>query len=282
MGGVVGVRLVKAGKIHYFNPGDAQLDVNGYVVLETDQGLEMGWVVIAPSQVVMSKIKGELPPIVRMATPEDLQSRDRLKAQAQEALTECRQHARDLKLDMKALDAYFTLDGARLVISYASEEKGETRDLLRLLGQGRSLRIEFRQVGPRDETKILGGLGRCGRELCCATWLTEFQPISMKMAKEQDLPLSPPGLAGVCGRLRCCLRYEYEMYRELKKGLPRIGARVTTPGGVGVVVVGHPLKQTITIRLEETGAWTEVPMADVQPAGAQSGPPPSRERREQE
>ena len=269
MSGVVGVRFVKAGKIYYFDPGDAKPSVQEHVVAETEQGLELGTVVIAPDQVVMTKIKGELPKLVRVAEPADLQARDRLSGEAQRYLEQCRTTARQLGLQMKAIDAHFTLDRSHLVISYTAEERVEGRELLRELSQDRNLTIDLRQVGPRDETKILGGLGRCGRELCCATWLTEFQPISMRMAKEQDLPLSPPGLAGVCGRLRCCLRYEYDQYREMKRGLPRIGAKVTTASGPAVVVVGHPLKQSITVRLEETGTWIEVPMGDLiaAPAG---------------
>jgi len=263
MSGVIGVRFVKAGKIYYFDPVDARPGLHEYVVVETEQGMELGSVVIAPDQVLMSKIKGELPRIIRVAAPADLQTRDRLSGEAIRYLDRCRELARGLGIVMKALDAHFTLDGARLVISYSSEDRIDSRELLHQLSQNQTLGIDFRQVGPRDETKILGGLGRCGRELCCATWLTEFQPISMKMAKEQDLPLSPPGLAGVCGRLRCCLRYEYDQYRELRRGLPRIGTKVVTAQGAGVVVVGHPLKQSITVRIDETGTWVDVPMTDL-------------------
>jgi len=270
MSGVLGVRFVKAGKIQYCDPGEEKVEANGYVVVETDQGLELGQVVIAPDQVLMSKIKGELPPITRVATPEDIAERDRLKVEAQAMLEEAREASRDMTARMKMVDARFTLDGAKLVITYTADDKTDFRSLLGKLGKDRGFEIEFRQVGPRDETKILGGLGRCGRELCCSTWLTEFAPISMKMAKEQDLPLSPPGLAGVCGRLRCCLRYEYDQYRELKRGLPRIGARVSTSHGEAVVVVGHPLKQTVTVRVEETGTWVEVPMSEVERPAAEA------------
>ena len=263
MSGVVGVRFVKAGKIYYFDPGDARPGVHEYVVVETEQGLEMGTVVIAPDQVVMTKQKGELPKIIRVATPDDIRSRDRLSGEAKTYLDRSRELVHSLNIQMKALDTHFTLDGAHLILSYSSEDRIDSRELLRQLGQNRSLQIDLRQVGPRDETKILGGLGRCGLELCCNTWLTEFQPISMRMAKEQDLPLSPPGLAGVCGRLRCCLRYEYDQYREMRRGLPRIGTKVVTAQGPGVVVVGHPLKQSITVRIEETGTWIDVPMAEL-------------------
>ena len=264
MSGVVGVRLIKAGKVLYFDPGDQKPGLNEYVVVETEHGLEIGAVVIAPDQVLMSKIKGDLPLISRMATPEDLAERDRLREQAQRILEETRTAIREERLPMKVPGAHFTLGGEKLIVSYTSdEERLDFRSILRKVNRDQEFRMEFRKIGPRDETKILGGLGRCGRELCCATWLTEFQPISMKMAKEQDLPLSPPGLAGVCGRLRCCLRYEYDQYREMKRGLPRIGAQVSTERGAAVVVVGHPLKQTVTVRIEETGTWAEVPMSEV-------------------
>ena len=267
MSGVVGIRFVKAGKIHYFDPGDAELRVGDYAVVETSQGQELGYVAIAPDQVLMSKMRDQLPPILRVATPEDLQARDHLKEKAQGALDRCRTLVREKGLQMKPVDAYFTLDESKLIISYTSEERVEVSQLLDPLGREYGGKVDLREIGPRDETKILGGLGRCGRTLCCSTWLTEFTPISMKMAKEQDLPLSPPGLAGVCGRLRCCLRYEYEQYRELKRGLPKIGARVSTPHGQAVVVVGHPLKQTITVRLE-SGSWAEVSMAELETAPA--------------
>ncbi len=263
MGGVVGVRFAKAGKILNYDAGDEDFDLNEYVVVETEVGLELGYVVITPNQVVMAKFKGQPPPIVRRATPEDVQERDRLKSRAQEISSQCRELIQELGLKMKPVEAVFTLDGQHLVISYTAEDRVDFRQLLRRLGRTVQAKVELRQIGPRDQTKVMDGLGRCGRTLCCSTWLVEFQPVTMKMAKEQDLPLSPPGLAGVCGRLRCCLRYEYDQYRELKRGLPKIGSTVETEHGPAVVVVGHPLKQTITVRLQ-SGAWTEVSMDALQ------------------
>ena len=263
MAGVVGIRFGKAGKIEYYDPGSEELGQGNYVVVQKDDGQEIGYVVIAPGQVVMSKMKGSLPGIIRAAMPEDLRRRDELHAEADRALTRCRELVQELKLGMKLTEAHYPLDGDKLFITYTSEDRVDFRDLLSRLGRDVRARIELRQVGPRDDAKVKGGLGRCGRELCCSTWLVEFQPVTMKMAKEQDLPLSPAGLAGQCGRLRCCLRYEYEQYRELKRGLPKIGSRVQTAQGAAVVVVGHPIKQTITVRLE-SGAWAEVPMAELQ------------------
>lgn len=259
---VVGVRFAKAGKISYYNPGGEQLEINDYVVVKGEDGLRVGYVVIAPDQVVMAKFKGPLAPIVRKATPDDLQTRDRLQRISLEVMGKFKEIAGQMRLEVKPVEAIFSLDADRVTVSYLSEEKIDIRELQRRLGEGARAQVLMREVGPRDETKVLGGLGRCGRELCCSTWLTEFQPVSMKMAKEQDLPLSPPGLAGVCGRLRCCLRYEYETYRELKKGLPKIGAHVQTVHGEATVVVGHPLKQTVTVRIE-SGAWVEVPMTEL-------------------
>ena len=262
MAGVVGIRLTKAGKIQYFDPGDEELDLNDYVVVDTERGEELAYVAIAPSQVIMSKFKSAPPPIVRRASREDIDERDRLRAEADKVFQECKSMVREMRLEMKPVDALFTLDGNKLTISYTSDNRVDFRELLQRLGRQVRARVELRQIGPRDETKKVGGMGRCGRELCCSTWLVEFQPVSMRMAKEQDLPLSPAGLAGVCGRLRCCLRYEYEQYRELKRGLPKIGSKVETEKGPATVVVGHPLKQTITVRLED-GTWTELPMTEL-------------------
>ncbi len=267
----MGVRFAKAGKIQYFDPGDETFETNDYVVGETATGIEIGWVVIAPDQVLMTKFKETPPPIVRKASPEDLQARDRLAQRADQLFQEAKSIVRELRLPMKVVQATFSLDEARVVVTYTAEDRVDFRQLLRRLGRTANARVELREVGPRDEAKVVDGIGRCGRTLCCSTWLTEFSPVTMKMAKEQDLPLSPPGLAGQCGRLRCCLRYEYDQYRELKRGLPKIGATVKTSHGDAVVVVGHPLKQTVTVRLEE-GGWTEIPMAEIEQASAAPAP----------
>ncbi len=269
MAGVVGLRFTRAGKVQYFDPGEESFALSEYAIVESDRGLETGHVVIAPSQVLMQKTKGPLPKVMRKASPEDLANRDRNKATADELYHEARAVVIELNIEMKIVEAFISLDGSRLTVTYTSEARVDFRPFLQRLGAKFQGKIDLKQIGPRDHTKALGGMGRCGRELCCSTWLTEFAPVTMKMAKEQDLPLSPPGLAGVCGRLRCCLRYEYEQYRELKRNLPKIGARVTTSNGPGVVVVGHPLKQTVTVQLEG-GSWTEVAMGELDG----SAPPP--------
>ena len=270
----MGVRFAKAGKIQYFDPGDEEFETNDYVVADTANGVEIGWVVIAPDQVVMAKFKGALSAIVRKASPDDLQTRDRLSQRADELIQEAKSIARELRLRMKLVQAIFSLDETLVVVTYTAEDRVDFRQLIRRLGRATNAKVELREVGPRDEAKVVDGIGRCGRTLCCSTWLTEFSPVTMKMAKEQDLPLSPPGLAGQCGRLRCCLRYEYDQYREMKRGLPKIGATINTSQGEAVVVVGHPLKQTVTVRLEE-GGWTEISMAEIEQA-AETPPPPPR------
>ncbi len=277
MSGTMGVRFARASKIQYFDPGDEEFETNDYVVAETENGTEIGSVVIAPKQVVMTKFKEELPMVSRKASPEDLQTRDRLQKRSEELIQNTRRMVGEMKLEMKPVQAIFSLDESHVVVTYTSEDRVDFRRLLRQLGRDVNAKVELRQVGPRDEAKVIDGMGRCGRTLCCSTWLTEFAPVTMKMAKEQDLPLSPPGLAGQCGRLRCCLRYEYEQYRELKRGLPKIGATVNTSHGEAVVVVGHPLKQTVTVRLEE-GGWTEVPMEELE-AVANKAPKRRRPRR---
>ncbi len=269
MAGVVGLRFIRAGKVQYFDPGEETFAPSEYAIVESDRGLEVGHVVIAPSQVLMQKTKGPLTKVVRKATPEDLANRDRNKTTAEEFYQEARAVVRELNIEMKIVEGFISLDGSRLTVTYTSEDRIDFRPFLQRLGAKFQGKIDLNQIGPRDHTKVLGGIGRCGRELCCSTWLTEFAPVTMKMAKEQDLPLSPPGLAGVCGRLRCCLRYEYEQYRELKRSLPKIGAKVTTSNGPGIVVVGHPLKQTVTVQLE-AGSWAEVSMAELDG----SAPPP--------
>mgnify|MGYP005868941571 CR=1 FL=1 len=168
-----------------------------------------------------------------------------------------------LGLPLKVVDAEYTLSGDRLMLLYITEEKGDFRPLIRSLSDHFRVKVELHQVGARDGAKVVGGLGRCGLALCCAMWLARFEPVTMKMAKEQHLPPTEDYLTGQCGRLKCCLRYEYEHYVALNKALPRIGERVTTPHGTARVVVGHVLKQSVSVCLEETGAVLELPLSHI-------------------
>ncbi len=262
MANVVGIRFKRAGKVYYFDAGDIELEVNDYAVVKTSRGLELGHVVIAPGQILASEIEETLSPVVRKAEPEDIQQEDELVTKAEEALIECGKMIGELQLPMKLLSAEYNLDGSRLTFLFSAEERVDFRDLVRKLTGKFKVRVELRQVGTRDEAKLLGSFGRCGRPLCCVSFLTEFSPVSIKMAKEQDLPLNPMKISGACGRLMCCLAYEGEQYRIMKEKMPKTGQRVSTHMGEATVVGSNPLKETVLVELESE-ATVELPLNQV-------------------
>lgn len=259
---IVGVRYKRAGRIYYFDPAGIDLAVGDYVVAETSRGLELGQVVIAPTQVLASEVAKPLRSVVRKATEEDRERARKLEAKETEALAECGQLVEKLELPMKLITAQYNLDDSRLTIYFSAEGRVDFRELVRQLSGRLKIRVELRQVGPRDEAKLMGGFGRCGRPLCCGTFLSEFEPVSIKMAKEQDLPLNPAKISGVCGRLLCCLGYEYQQYRSMKEKLPREGQQVATPMGIATVVGGNPLEETVLVELEG-GASAEIPLSEI-------------------
>ena len=277
MSEIVGVRFKRAGKVYYFEPAGIPLEVNDSVIVETAQGMEMGQVAIAPKQVPASEIQTPLKPVLRKATNEDIQRCQELEGKVAEALEECGKLIEKFNLPMKLLSAEYSLDGGRLTIYFGAEERVDFRDLVRELARHLRVRVEMRQMGPRDEARICGGCGHCGRPLCCSTFLTEFAPVAMKMAKEQNLPLNPMKISGVCGRLMCCLGYENEQYKAMKATLPRNGQWVTTALGEGKVIGSNPLKQTVQIMLE-TQATAELPVAEVT---ISNNRPPERPRENQ-
>ncbi len=250
MPNIVGVRFKRAGKVYYFDPIGVDIKVYDYVVVQTARGVELGQVTIAPKQVLVSEITGELKPIVRKATEEDVKRAQDFATREENALAECGKMIARLNLPMKLVSAEYNLDGSRLTFYFTADERVDFRELVRELTSFFKTRIELRQIGPRDQAKMVGGLGRCGRGLCCGSFLTEFTPVSIKMAKEQDLPLDPMKISGVCGRLQCCLAYESAQYHEAKALLPKRGQQVKTPSGVGMVVGGNPLKETVLVELE--------------------------------
>ena len=285
MSEIVGVRFKRAGKVYYFNPAGIELEVNDHVVVETAQGLEMGQVAIAPKQVLASavetaqlpeteetavaskeiltsEVRTPLKPVLRKASPEDIQRCQELEIMERDALEECGKMVDKLKLPMKLLSAEYSLDGSRLTLNFSSVDRVDFRELVRDLGRRLKTRVEMRQTGPRDEARLVGGCGRCGRPLCCATFLTEFAPVAMKMAKEQGLPLNPMKISGVCGRLMCCLGYENEQYRAMRGTLPRNGVWVSTPQGTAKVVGSNPLKQTVQVQLESM-ATIDLPLSEI-------------------
>lgn len=210
---VVGVRFRPAGKIYYFDPGGLQLATGTRVVVETVRGTEIGTVVMPGREVSEEQVTQPLKKVIRVATPEDLEKEKENREKAQEALAVARQKVEEKGLDMKLVDAEYTLDRSRVVIYFTADGRVDFRELVRDLASTLRSRVELRQIGVRDEAKILGGIGPCGRRLCCASFLSEFYPVSIRMAKEQNLSLNPTKISGVCGRLLCCLRFESELSR---------------------------------------------------------------------
>ena len=258
----VGVRFKRAGRIYYFDPAGLELDVNDWIVVETTRGLEVARVVIAPKQVLSSELETPLKPVIRKAEKKEVQHSEETEAKEKEALVECAKIVTRIGLPMKLLSAEYSLDGGHITFFFSSAERVDFRELVRELAGRFKARVELRQVGARDEAKICGGFGRCGRQLCCASFLSEFVPISIKMAKEQDLPLNPMKISGVCGRLLCCLAYEHDFYHDMKAKMPRDGQTVTTPMGFARVVGSNPLKETVVVELE-TQVTVELPITDV-------------------
>jgi cell fate regulator YaaT (PSP1 superfamily) len=259
---VVGIRFQRAGKVYYFNPSDYELEINDYVVVETMHGKTVGRVVITPRQILSHEIKEPLKPVLRKVSAEDAKKIEKMERRERTALSKCRELVAKFGLPMKPLRAQYNLEGTHVTIFFSAGERVDFRDLVRELATVLKARVELRQVGPRDEVKLTGGLGKCGRPLCCATFLTEFNPLSIKMAKEQNLPLNPMKISGICGRLLCCLGYENELYRVMKERMPEMGQQVNTPLGFAKVVGINPLKESVTVQLESE-ATAEVPLSDI-------------------
>ncbi len=262
MAEIVGVRFKRTGKVYYFNPAGIELETNDYVVVETTRGLELGQVVISPKQVLASDVNTPLKPVKRKAEPGDIERGQKLEAKEGEALVECSKLIDKLHLPMKLLSAEYNLDGSRLTFYFGAAERVDFRELVRELAGRLKVRVEMRQMGPRDEAKLIGGYGRCGRPLCCMSFLNEFAPVSIRMAKEQGLPLNPMKISGCCGRLMCCLVYESEQYRIMKGKLPKDGQQVSTAMGVAKVVGSNPLKETVLLELESE-AIVELPLSEI-------------------
>ncbi len=278
MANIVGIRFKKAGRVYYFDPASFELNINDYVIVETARGMEMGQVVIAPKQVTEEEFEEPLKPVVRKGEAADVEHSKEFEAKEKGALLECGKLIEQLGLPMKLLTAEYNFDGSRLTFFFSAEERVDFRKLVRELTSLFHIRVELRQVGSRDEARLVGDFGRCGRPLCCLTFLTNFDPVSIKMAKEQGLPLNPMRISGVCGRLMCCLGYECEQYRMAKEKMPREGQKVTVPMGPATVVGCNILKETVMVEME-TGVQVEVPLKEVQFEGAPA-PEPEAKREE--
>jgi cell fate regulator YaaT (PSP1 superfamily) len=249
---VCGIKFRGTGKVYYFAPGDlTELHLDDHVIVETARGREMGQVVAEIHEVDDAEIVGELKPIVRRATTTDLLDAQRYQRQEAEAAEKCKEQVERFGLPMKVVNAEYSYDGSRLTFFFTSEQRVDFRELVRELARIFRVRIELRQIGVRDEAKAVGGIGKCGRPLCCATWLNEFYPVSIRMAKQQDLPLSPMEISGLCGRLLCCLGYEHEYYKTVKGRFPKVGKVVASPLGQAKVVNVSVLRETVTLLLED-------------------------------
>ena len=245
---VIGVRFRKAGKVYYFSPGDEEIKAGQHVIVETARGVEYGHVVLGSHEVDDKKVIQPLKPVIRMATAADEEIERRNKEKEKEAFKICLEKIKKHELDMKLIDTEYTFDNNKVLFYFTADGRIDFRDLVKDLASVFKTRIELRQIGVRDETKIVGGIGICGRPLCCNTHQSEFLPVSIKMAKEQNLSLNPTKISGVCGRLMCCLKHEQETYEDLNSRLPGIGDYVTArDGSKGEVSSVNVLRQLVKV-----------------------------------
>ena len=249
---VIGVRFRTAGKIYYFDPLQFQIKRGDHVIVETARGIEFGTVMSEISEVEEEKVVQPLKPVLRIATQRDLEQEASNKEKEKQALRICQEKIQKHGLEMKLIDAEYTFDNNKVLFYFTADGRIDFRELVKDLASVFKTRIELRQIGVRDETKIMGGIGICGRPLCCHTFLSEFAPVAIKMAKEQNLSLNPTKISGVCGRLMCCLKNEEETYEELNRRLPNVGDRVTTDDGLkGEVHSVNVLRQLVKVLVDD-------------------------------
>jgi cell fate regulator YaaT (PSP1 superfamily) len=248
MSTIVGVRFLEVGKVYYFDPAGIELEQGDKVIVETVRGVEMGEVAIGAREVGDDKIKKPLKKVMRKADEKDLKKHDRNKKKEKEAFEVCEEKIAKHNMPMKLVDVEYTFAGGKIL--FYSAEGVDFRELVKDLASVFKTRIELRQIGVRDEAKKVGGLGPCGRPACCNAFMGDFQPLSIKMAKEQNLSLSPTKISGLCGRLMCCLKYENEFYKNMRKKLPKMGAVVKTPDGNAEVVATNGLTEKVKVKAE--------------------------------
>ncbi len=266
MAEVIGVRFKEVGKVYYFDPKDIELNVGDMVIVETARGIECGQVAIPNKNVDDEEIVHPLKPLIRKATDNDLAHVEENKKRQKEAFKICEKKIAEHNLDMNLVEVEYTFDNNKILFYFTADGRVDFRNLVKDLASVFRTRIELRQIGVRDEAKMLGGLGICGRPFCCHSFLGDFQPVSIKMAKEQGLSLSPVKISGTCGRLMCCLKYEQNAYTDLLKHTPKVGAIVKTPNGKGLVVENNLIAGTLKVKLDsapEDAAPTAFTVKDV-------------------
>ncbi len=246
---VVGIRFKKAGKIYYFDPDSFEITKGDHVIVETSRGMEYGEVTIAPKEVPDKEVVSPLKKVIRIADEKDTFQHEENMRRKAKAISLCQEKVDKHHLVMKLIDVEYTFDNSKIIFYFTAEGRVDFRELVKDLAGVFKMRIELRQIGVRDEAKMVGGIGTCGKGLCCHTWLPEFEPVSIKMAKIQNLSLNPTKISGICGRLMCCLKFENEVYNELRRGLPEQGEHVRTPEGIGVVFDTNLLESKVRVRL---------------------------------
>src|SRR3989440_8017607 len=256
---IVGIRFRPAGRIYYFDPQGESYATGQYVIVDTVRGVEAGRIVIASKKLAESELSDLLKPVLRLASEDELRVMLSFKSKEKEALVQCARHVVQHNLPMKLVEAEYTFDGSRLTFYFTADERVDFRALVRDLAATFRTRIELRQIGARDQAKLQGGVGICGKTLCCSSWITDFGIVSIKMAKEQGLPLNPSKISGVCGRLMCCLAYENDNYIQAKQQMPQIGTFLNTPSGPGKVIYVNVPKNSVEVMLE-SGVIIQVPV----------------------
>ena len=282
MAAVVGVRFKNAGKLYYFDPGKLWPAAGDFVVVETARGVEYGQVITGVREVEDDLISSPLKPVLRIGTPEDAAHAVENEKFEKEAYQICQHKIDEHKLDMKLVGVEQTFDNAKILFYFTANGRVDFRSLVKDLASVFHTRIELRQIGVRDEAKMLGGLGPCGRPICCGSFLGDFQPVSIKMAKEQNLSLNPTKISGVCGRLMCCLKFEQDHYEATRKRMPKVGKEVDTPEGFGSVFDINVLKETVTVRIHKGEAFElkTFPLDEIK-WNKPSQPQPAAEKREE-
>ena len=262
---VIGVRFQQNGKMCYFDADSLCPALGDYVVAETARGQDLGEVIMGVRPVEDAQVKTPLQKIIRLATEQDIQRAAENRRKETEAFSVCQQKIAEHKLEMKLVSVECSFDNSKILFYFTANGRVDFRALVRDLASVFKTRIELRQIGVRDEARMLGGLGPCGRPICCGSFLSDFQPVSIKMAKEQNLSLNPTKISGVCGRLMCCLKYEQDQYEQTRKKMPRVGREVTTPDGTGVVTALNIVKETVSVRVMkgDDGEIREYPLSDI-------------------
>jgi len=260
---IVAVSLRPTGHLYNYLAGDFTLRRGDRVLVEAEAGARIGTVEVEPHEPALTLNLTELKPVVRLASDDDVRAEAELLEREARAQRLCVERIRERRVPMKLVSVDYTFDGRKAVVYFVAEQRVDFRDLVRDLANTLHVRVEMKQIGARDESKATGGVGPCGRELCCSSWLRDFEAVTVKMAREQGLALNPSRLAGMCGRLKCCLRYEYGTYLELKRDLPSVGKRIESVKGDGKVVRQNSLKQTVHVELDAQGGVVEVTLEDL-------------------